>query len=153
LLVERARRGLTVVRLKGGDPFVFGRGGEEVEVLVAAGIPFEIVPGVSAVSAVPAYAGIPLTPRETPSPVAFIATGPGEEEHRGRIDWAAAARADTLALFMAVKTLPEIVASLLAAGRAAETPAAVIRWGTTAAQRTVVAPLGELPAAVARAHL
>ena len=152
LLVERARRGLTVVRLKGGDPFVFGRGGEEVEVLVAAGIPFEIVPGVSAVFAVPAYAGIPLTHRDAASSVVFIATGQ-EEADRGRVDWAAAARADTLVLFMAVKTLPDIVASLLGAGRAADTPVAVIRWGTTAAQRTVVAPLGEIPGAVARAHL
>jgi uroporphyrinogen III methyltransferase/synthase len=152
LLIEHARRGATVVRLKGGDPFVFGRGGEEAEALVAAGVPFEVVPGVSAVSAVPAYAGIPLTHRDAAAQVVFIATGQ-EEGDRARVDWNAAARADTLALFMAVRTLPEIVAALLAAGKPAATPAAVIRWGTTPQQRTLVAPLAELPAAVAAAHL
>jgi uroporphyrinogen III methyltransferase/synthase len=152
LLVERAGAGKTVVRLKGGDPFVFGRGGEEAEALRAAGLEFEVVPGVSAVSAVPAYAGIPLTHRDEASSVVFIATGQEEGERR-HVDWAAAARADTIVLFMAVKTLPEIVAALVAGGRPAATPAAVIRWGTTAAQRTVVAPLAELPAAIAAAGL
>src|SRR5215470_17579944 len=152
LLVERARRGLTVVRLKGGDPFVFGRGGEEAEALADAGVPFEIVPGVSAVSAVPAYAGIPLTHRDAAASVAFIATGQEEEGHQ-RVDWSAAARADTIVLFMAVKPLPEIAAALVAAGRDPATPAAFIRWGTTAAQKTLVAPLGSIAAAVSAAGL
>jgi uroporphyrinogen III methyltransferase/synthase len=152
LLVERAGRGLTVVRLKGGDPFVFGRGGEEAEALAAAGIPFEVVPGVSSFSAVPAYAGIPLTHRDVASTVVALATGT-EEEGEVRVDWTAMAHADTLVLFMSVKTLPEVVSRLVAAGRDPATPAAAIRWGTTAAQRTVVAPLVGLPDAIAAAGL
>src|SRR5262249_52695914 len=95
LLVERAGGGQTVVRLKGGDPFVFGRGGEEAEALAAAGIPFEVLPGVSAFSAVPAYAGIPLTHRDVASTVVALATGT-EEEGESRVDWTAVAHADTL---------------------------------------------------------
>jgi uroporphyrinogen III methyltransferase/synthase len=152
LLVERAAQGKLVVRLKGGDPFVFGRGGEEAERLVAAGIPFEVVPGVSSFSAVPAYAGIPLTHRDVASTVVALATG-HEEAGRARVDWATAARADTLILFMAVKPLADIAARLVAAGRDPATPAAVIRWGTTAAQRTVVAPLSGIAAAVDAAGL
>jgi uroporphyrinogen III methyltransferase/synthase len=152
LIVDRAARGLCVVRLKGGDPFVFGRGGEEAERLVAAGIPFEVVPGVSSFSAVPAYAGIPLTHRDVASTVVALSTG-HEEGGRARVDWTTCARADTLILFMAVKPLAEIAARLVAAGRDPRTPAAVIRWGTTAAQKTVVAPLAEIAAAVDAAHL
>lgn len=152
LLVERATAGQTVVRLKGGDPFVFGRGGEEAERLVAAGIPFEVIPGVSAIAAVPAYAGIPLTHRDVASTVVAVATGQ-EEEDRARVDWSAVARADTIVLFMAVKTLAEVAAQLIAAGRDPATPAAAIRWGTTPAQETVVAPLVELAAAVVAAGL
>jgi uroporphyrinogen III methyltransferase/synthase len=163
LLIEHARAGRTVVRLKGGDPFVFGRGGEEAQALAAAGIPFEIVPGVTAATAVPAYAGIPITHRDHASTVFALATGhEGEGAERppeqaaardGKIDWTAVARADTIVLFMAVKTLPEITRSLLGAGRAASTPAAIIRWGTTALQRTVVGTLGDLAERAAAADL
>jgi uroporphyrinogen III methyltransferase/synthase len=159
VLVERARAGKQVVRLKGGDPFVFGRGAEECEVLAAAGIRFEIVPGVSAATAVPAYAGIPLTARGIAS-TAAIATGhEAQEGEEGQgalahpVDWAAIARADTVVLFMAVSTAAECCAHLLAAGRAPSTPAAAIHWGTTAAQRTVVATLADLPDAIRAAGL
>jgi uroporphyrinogen III methyltransferase / synthase len=130
LLIERARRGLTVVRLKGGDPFVFGRGGEEAAALVAAGIPFEVVPGVSAATAVAAYAGIPLTHRDLASTVA-LATGHDTDGGTADLDWPAIARLDTIVLFMAVTTLAEVSARLVAAGRDPRTPAAVIRWGTS----------------------
>ncbi|HET6610987.1 MAG TPA: uroporphyrinogen-III C-methyltransferase, partial [Kofleriaceae bacterium] len=144
LLVERARAGKRVVRLKGGDPFVFGRGAEECAALAAAGIAFEIVPGVSAATAVCAYAGIPLTARSVASTVA-LATG---HEAAGKptedVDWEALARAGTVLLFMACATIDECASKLIAAGRAADDPAAAIRWGTTAAQRTVTAPLCEL---------
>jgi uroporphyrinogen III methyltransferase / synthase len=153
ILIERARRGLTVVRLKGGDPFVFGRGGEEAVALAAAGIPFEVVPGVTAATAVPAYAGIPLTHRDVASTVIALATGHEAEGTSGHVDWGAVAHADTLVLFMAVKTLPEVTAQLVACGRDPATPAAAIRWGTTAAQRTVVGTLGDLAARVAEADL
>ncbi len=153
LLIARARAGRSVVRLKGGDPFVFGRGGEEAEALAAAGVPFEVVPGVTAASAVPAYAGIPLTHRGLASTAVVLATGHDAEGKERAIDWAAAARADTVVLFMAVKTLGEIAGRLIAAGRDAATPAAAIRWGTTAAQRTVVGTLGDIAARVDEAAL
>jgi uroporphyrinogen III methyltransferase/synthase len=142
LLVERARAGRFVVRLKGGDPFVFGRGGEEAATLAAAGVPFEIVPGVTAAVAVAAYAGIPVTHRAVASSFA-VATGQ-EGEARGPQCLAydrLAAAADTLVLLMGVERLPAIVADLLAAGRPPETPVAVIQAGTLPEQRTVVATL------------
>jgi uroporphyrinogen III methyltransferase/synthase len=147
LLIDRARAGARVVRLKGGDPFVFGRGAEEACALAAAGVPFEIVPGVSAATAVNAYAGIPLTARGIASTVAF-ATGHEAAGKPSTVDWEGLARADTIVLFMALVTLDECAARLLAAGRDPGTPAAAIYWGTTAAQKTVVSTLGRLAADV-----
>jgi uroporphyrinogen III methyltransferase/synthase len=145
VLVDRARRGLTVVRLKGGDPFVFGRGGEEAQALRAAGIPFEVVPGVSAVTAVPAYAGIPITHRAYATTALALTVGhEGDARPPDHVDWAAVAKADTIVLFMAVKNLGTCTAALMAAGRAPSTPAAAIRWGTTAMQETVVGTLADL---------
>jgi uroporphyrin-III C-methyltransferase len=140
LLVRLAQQGYEVVRLKGGDPFVFGRGGEEALALVEAGIEFEVVPGVSSISAVPASAGIPVTHRGVSSQVT-IASG----HDPAALDYDALARAPgTLVLFMALGGLPEIAAGLAAHGRDPETPAAVVGSGTTADQRTVVAPLAEI---------
>lgn len=144
VLVEKAREGNRVVRLKGGDPFVFGRGGEEAEALRAAGIDFEVIPGVTSAIAVPAYAGIPVTHRGVASSLAVV-TGhedPGKDETA--IDWKSLAGVDTLVLLMGVRTLPEIVAKLVEAGRSAETPAAVICWGTTPEQRTVTGTLDDI---------
>ncbi|HEX6970660.1 MAG TPA: uroporphyrinogen-III C-methyltransferase [Limnochordia bacterium] len=153
-LIERARRGLSVVRLKGGDPFIFGRGGEEAEALCEAGIPFEIVPGITSAVAVPAYAGIPLTHRAVAASF-VVATGHADPGAAGGgIDWAAiASAADTVVLLMAVRHLRAITARLIQAGRSPQTPAAVIEWGTTPRQRTVVAPLCELGAAAAAAGI
>ncbi len=138
VMVARAQAGSMVVRLKGGDPFVFGRGGEEASALRAASIPYEVVPGVSAGVAAPAYAGIPVTQRGLASAVAFV-TGhedPGKDETA--IDWAAlAAFPGTLVFYMGVRRLPEIAQALIAAGRDASEPAAVVQDGTLAAQRTV----------------
>ncbi len=154
LLVAHARRGRRVVRLKGGDPFVFGRGGEEAEVLAEAGIPFEVVPGVSSVVAVPAYAGIPLTHRKLSSSFAVI-TG-HEDACKGApaVDWGRLATAvDTLVILMGVRTLPQTVATLLAHGRSRATPVALIRWGTTSAQETVVGVLADIVAKARAASL
>jgi uroporphyrinogen III methyltransferase/synthase len=153
-LVEKAREGRTVVRLKGGDPFVFGRGGEEAEALRDAGISYEIVPGVTSAVAVPAYAGIPVTHRGVAASFAVI-TGheePGKPETA--IDWTHLATAvDTLVFLMGVKNLPDIVAQLTSHGRSAETPVAVIQWGTTPEQRTVTGTLADIVVRVADAGL
>ena len=145
LLIAHARRGRCVVRLKGGDPFVFGRGGEEAEALAAAGIPFEVVPGVSSAVAVPAYAGIPLTHRRFSSSFAVIS---GHEEAckaEPAVDWGRVATAvDTLVVLMGARTLPRIVARLLAHGRSPDTPVALIRWGTTEAQETITGTLADI---------
>lgn len=141
LVLEEAVKGNIVVRLKGGDPFIFGRGGEEAGELAKAGLPFEIVPGVSSAVAVPAYAGIPLTHRNYASTVAFV-TGhetPAKEDRE--IDWKAMAAAGTLVVLMGVKNLSRVVANLTSNGKDPETPAALIRWGTTPEQETIVAPL------------
>jgi len=145
-LIEAARAGKTVVRLKGGDPFVFGRGGEEAAALARAGIPFEVVPGVTAAVAASAYAGISLTHRDHASAVAFI-TGHEDPQKSGSLlnYTALAAFPGTLVFYMGLHRLPAIAAALVAAGKPADTPAAVISRGTTAAQQTVCAPLGELP--------
>lgn len=145
-MVEAALAGKVVVRLKGGDPFLFGRGGEEAEVLATAGIPFEVVPGVSSALAVPAYAGIPVTHRGLASSVAVV-TGHEAPESASSVDWEALARVHTLVVLMARKRLGEVVERLIAAGRATDTPAALIHRGTTGAQKVVVSPLEELPAA------
>jgi len=152
LLVEKGTDKM-VVRLKGGDPFVFGRGGEEAQVLVANGIPFEVVPGISAAVAVPAYAGIPLSHRDLTASIAFI-TGHERADKDGqdsKIDWAKLATgAGTLVFFMGVKNLPEICRNLSQNGRATDTPVAVIRWGTTPMQQTVAGTLADIAQRVKR---
>jgi uroporphyrinogen III methyltransferase/synthase len=154
LLVALAREGRSVVRLKGGDPFVFGRGGEEAEVLSAAGIPFEVVPGVTAGVAAPAYAGIPLTHRDAASAVAFVTGHEDPDKDAGALDWDALARfPGTLVFYMGVKQLGLIAERLIAAGRPAEEPAAVIERGTLPGQRTVTAPLGEIARAAGAARI
>ncbi len=147
LLVARAEEGRTVVRLKGGDPFVLGRGGEEAEALARNGLPFEVVPGITSATAVPAYAGIPVTHRGLASSFAVI-TG-HEEPGKGAsgIDWQKLATGvDTLVILMGVKNLAEIAARLTAAGRPADTPAALIREGTGPGQETVVGTLNDIAA-------
>jgi uroporphyrinogen III methyltransferase / synthase len=154
LMIDRARAGRSVVRLKGGDPFVFGRGGEEAEALAQAGVPFEVVPGVTAGVAAPAYAGIPLTHRDDASAVAFVTGHEDPAKDDSAIEWKALAGfPGTLVLYMSVKRLPEIAERLIAGGRHAGEPAAAIERGTTPAQRTVTATLSELPAAVAEAGI
>ena len=145
LLVDRARAGKRVVRLKGGDPFVFGRGGEEADDLVAAGVEFDVVPGITSAIAVPAYAGIPITHRDAASSFAVVTGHEAPGKPASRIDWAALATGvDTLVFLMGRRALAEIAAQLIAEGRDPATPAAAIEWGTTPRQRTVAAPLAEL---------
>jgi uroporphyrinogen III methyltransferase/synthase len=145
LLVDRARAGKIVARLKGGDPFVFGRGGEEAEELAAAGISFEIVPGVTSAVAAPAYAGIPLTHRDFTSTVAFVTGHEDPTKEDTGVAWDKIATGiGTLVFFMGVGQLPEIVTRLVEHGRSPETPAAVIRWGTRAEQRVVTGTLATL---------
>jgi uroporphyrin-III C-methyltransferase len=143
LMVRRARQGRRVVRLKGGDPFIFGRGGEEAQALVRAGVEWKVVPGVSAGHAAPAYAGIPLTHRGHASSVAFV-TG-HECGAKASVDWHALAKAaDTLVVFMGAGNLPRIVPALREAGRPDHTPVAAIEQGTWLGQRVRVASLGTI---------
>ena len=140
MLIERARRGLTVVRLKGGDPYIFGRGGEEAEALADAGIPFEVVPGVTTPLGIAAYAGVPLTHREHTSVVTFV-TGHAV----GDIDWSKVGLAETLVIFMGLTTFSAIARELIARGRPADTPAMAVRWGTRPDQETLTGTLATLP--------
>ncbi|HET8757158.1 MAG TPA: uroporphyrinogen-III C-methyltransferase [Solirubrobacteraceae bacterium] len=145
LLLEHARAGRTVVRLKGGDPFVFGRGGEEALVLARAGIPFEVVPGVTAGVAAPAYAGIPVTHRDSASGVAFVTGHERPDKPDTAIDWAALARfPGTLVFYMGVRTLPRIAERLIAEGRPPDEPVAVVERGTLPGQRTLLARLDDV---------
>ncbi len=154
LLIKRARKGKIVVRLKGGDPFVFGRGGEEAEELAAAGIPFEVVPGVTAGVAGPAYAGIPVTHRDDASAVAFVTGHEDPDKGEGALDYDALARfPGTLVFYMGVKALPAIAERLIAAGRDAGEPSAVVERGTLPDQRTVVSTLGEIAGAASEAQI
>jgi uroporphyrinogen III methyltransferase / synthase len=154
LLIERARAAKSVVRLKGGDPFTFGRGGEEAEALVDADVPFEVVPGVTAGIAAAAYAGIPVTHREDASAVAFVTGHEDPGKPGSALDYGALARfPGTLVFYMGVKRLPEIAGGLIEAGRAPDEPAAVIERGTLPGQRTVEAPLSEIADAAAGAEL
>jgi uroporphyrinogen III methyltransferase / synthase len=150
-LVEAARAGRGVVRLKGGDPFVFGRGGEEGEALREAGVEFEVVPGVTAGVAATAYAGIPVTHRDDASAVAFVTGHEDPDKPESALDWDALARfPGTLVFYMGVRRLPENAAALIEAGRDPAEPAAAIEKGTMDGQRTVVATLGTIAEAVER---
>ncbi len=157
LLIEHARSGFAVVRLKGGDPFIFGRGGEEAEALAAAGIEFEVVPGITSAIAVPAFAGIPLTHREHGSFVAFVTGHEDESKGASSVPWDDLARAanprGTLVILMATARLRAVLRRLMDAGLPAATPAAAIQWGTIANQKTVASTLAVLADEVERAKL
>jgi uroporphyrin-III C-methyltransferase len=142
------------VRLKGGDPFVFGRGGEEIEALAASGIPYEVVPGVTSAVAVPANAGIPVTHRQRSSSFTVVTGHEDPQKAEGAVDWAWLARSPgTLVILMGLERLEWICSRLMAEGRAPGTPAAVISAGTLPQQRCVFAPLADLPRAVVDAEL
>ena len=152
LLIAKAREGKRVVRLKGGDPFVFGRGGEEAEALHAAGIRYEIVPGVTSAVAVPAYAGIPITHRKLSSALT-ITTGCEDPVEISDLDWEALARGGTLVFLMSVRHLGAIAERLIAWGRHPDTPSAVIAQGTMPQQRTVTGTLGTIALLAVRASV
>jgi uroporphyrinogen III methyltransferase/synthase len=148
MLIERARRGLNVVRLKGGDPFIFGRGGEEAEALTDAGIAFEVVPGVTTPLGIAAYTGVPLTHRDHTSVVTFV-TGHNVES----IDWSKVGVSETLVLFMGLVNLEPIAREIVRHGRPPETPAMAVRWATRPDQQTVVGTLATLPELVRAAGM
>lgn len=143
LMIAKARENKVVVRLKGGDPFIFGRGGEEVEALVEAGIPFVVVPGITAPLGIAAYTGVPLTHREHTSVVTFV-TGHNVDS----IDWSKTGVSETLVIFMGVHHVAEIIERILAAGRDPRTPAMAVRWGTRPDQQTIAGTLADLPALI-----
>lgn len=154
LIVQKALEGKTVTRLKGGDPFIFGRGGEEAEALTVHDIPFEIVPGVTSAIAAAAYAGIPVTHRNLTSTLAFVTGHENPAKETSNIDWQSLARGiGTLVFFMGVKNLPHIVAKLMAHGKPPSTPVALVRWGTTPRQVTVTGTLETIVQEVAKAGL
>ncbi len=145
LLIDRGRRGLNVVRLKGGDPFIFGRGGEEAEALANAGLPFEVVPGVTAPLGIAAYTGVPLTHRDHTSVVTFI-TG----HDVASIDWSKVGTSETLVIFMGLSQCDEIASHVIAGGRDPNTPAMAVRWGTRPVQETIAGTIATLPALIRR---
>src|SRR4029077_2584643 len=154
LMIDAARQGKCVVRLKGGDPFVFGRGGEEAEALRAAGISYEVVPGVTAALGAAACAGIPLTHRASASAVALVTGHENPAKPETAIDWPVLARfPGTLVIYMGIARLTKIAHTLIAHGKAPDTPAAAVHWATTGGQQTVVAPLSDLAGAVQQAGL
>ncbi|WP_136799885.1 uroporphyrinogen-III C-methyltransferase [Desulfosediminicola ganghwensis] len=142
MLVDYAKEGKVVVRLKGGDPFIFGRGGEEVQELFKAGVPFEVVPGVTSATAAATYAGIPITHRDYTASVAFLTGHEDPTKKNSNIDWAKLATGvGTLVIYMGIKNLPTIVENLVKNGRDPKTPVAVVRWASTPEQRSVVGNL------------
>jgi uroporphyrinogen III methyltransferase/synthase len=154
LLIAAARQGRCVVRLKGGDPFLFGRGGEEAEALRQAGIPYEVVPGVTAALGAAAYTGIPLTHRGHASAVAFVTGHEAPTKGESALDWEALARfPGTLVIYMGMSRLAQLSRALIEHGKPADTPTAAVHWATTGEQRTVTAPLGQIAAAVKAAGL
>ena len=152
LLIDKASKGKIVARLKGGDPYVFGRGAEEAEELIQAGLDFEVVPGVTSAVAAPAYAGIPLTHRRYASSVSFITGHEDPDKPESAHNWQALATGtSTLVFFMGVKNLEYISSNLIQAGMRSDMPASLIHWGTTCRQRTLVSTIAEIPE-VARAR-
>ncbi len=147
LLVTKAREVAIVVRLKGGDPFMFGRGGEEMKTLIAAGVEIEVVPGITAGIAAPAYAGIPVTHREHSSSVLFVTGHEAVGKYRPRVDWHAVAKAaETVVIYMGIHNVPTIADGLLGGGKLPHTPVAIIQWGTTPRQHVWTTTLGDLRA-------
>jgi uroporphyrinogen III methyltransferase/synthase len=144
LLTGRARKGKTVARLKGGDPFIFGRGGEEAEALSKKGIPFEIVPGVTSASAVPAYAGIPLTHRDIASSFAVVTGHEDPAKEESNIPWGVLSDIGTVVFLMGVRNIGKNMRMLMKHGRSPDTPAAVITWGTYPSQATVTGTVGTI---------
>lgn len=145
MLVDRARSGKKVIRLKGGDPFIFGRGGEEIEELVKTGIPFEVVPGVTSATAAATYAGIPITHRQYTSTVAFVTGHEDPTKEDSNIAWdKIATGVGTIVVYMGIKNLRTITEKIIRNGRDPQTPVAVVRWASTAEQRTVVGNLGNI---------
>ncbi len=153
LICEKALAGGIIVRLKGGDPFIFGRGGEEAEVLVERGIPFEVVPGVTSAIAAPAYAGIPLTHRDFTATLAFVTGHEDPTKKNSNIDWGALAHIGTVVFLMGVKNLPKITQRLIENGRDPQTPVGLVRWGTRVDQMTVTGTLETIAANVKAAGL
>lgn len=145
ILIDAAKEGKSVVRLKGGDPLLFGRGGEEAQELRRAGIRFEVVPGITSALAVPAYAGIPLTHRDHASSVAIVTGHEAAEKSGGRVEWERLATAvDTIVILMGVERLGGIAKRLMEGGRDLGTPVAIIEWGTTRRQRVTVGALSDI---------
>jgi len=154
LMIAKAREGNCVVRLKGGDPYIFGRGGEEAEALVKAKIPFEVVPGVSSITAAPNYAGIPLTHRDHTSNFTVFTGHEGDDKTTSALDFDQIARiSGTKVILMGVTHLPELTQALLTRGVAATTPVAIVQWGTWARQRSIVGTLGTIEKLAAREHV
>ncbi len=154
LLINKAKQGLIVARLKGGDPFIFGRGGEEAELIAKNNIPFEIIPGVTSAIAAPAYAGIPLTHREHASSVSIITGHEDPTKKDSSIEWESFAKStSTLVFLMGVKNLPGIVKNLIKHGKSPQTPVALVRWGTTSKQKTVTGILENIVENVNKASL
>lgn len=149
MIIDHVQQGKQVVRLKGGDPFVFGRGGEEALALAQAGVPYEVVPGVTSAIAVPTYAGIPVTQRGTSTAFTVVTGHEAAHNLSGTTDWDALARMPTLIILMGLSWIGDICTRLVTAGRAADTPACAISWGTTDHQQVVRATLETLSAAIA----
>jgi uroporphyrin-III C-methyltransferase len=145
LLIEKAQKQAVVVRLKGGDPFVFGRGGEEMADLIKAGVPVEIVPGITSGIAAPAYAGIPVTHRDYNSSVTFVTGHEAIGKYRPKVNWQALAQAsETIVIYMGVHNLPQIIPNLIAGGLTEQTPIALIRWGTLPEQEQLIGTLATI---------
>ncbi len=147
LLIDKAQTAAIVVRLKGGDPFVFGRGGEEMAGLIEAGVPVEVVPGITAGVAVPAYAGIPITHRDCSSSVTFVTGHEAAGKYKPEVNWQAIAHGSkTIVIYMGIHNMSHIVQELLAAGLSPQTPVALIRWGTRPEQEELISSLGSVVA-------
>lgn len=145
MLIDKAQNNAIVVRLKGGDPFIFGRGGEEMADLVAAGVAVEVVPGITSGVAAPAYAGIPLTHRDYSSTVTFVTGHEAAGKYRPRVNWQAIAHsAETIVIYMGVQNLAHIVSELIKAGLSQQTPISLIRWGTRLAQEQLTGSLATI---------
>ena len=153
ILIDKVQEHAIVVRLKGGDPFVFGRGGEEMSDLIAANVPVEVVPGITSGIAAPAYAGIPVTHRGYSSSVTFVTGHESVGKYRPEVNWSAIAQgSETIVIYMGVYNLPQIIPQLVAGGLAPETPIAMIRWGTTPKQTELTGTLATITEQIAQSE-